>query len=44
MKDMRVTLGVEPLDGNEKTPNFIEEMEVFLEDPYKYLELWLAFS
>lgn len=39
-KEMRLLLEIPPIDGNEKTPDFIPEMEKFLKDPWTYLNPW----
>jgi len=39
-KEMREMLKVPPLDGNEKTPDFMTEMDIFLKAPWGYLEPW----
>ena len=33
-------LKIPPLNGDEKTPDFMKEMELFLKTPWRYLEPW----
>lgn len=39
-KEMRELLKVPPLNGDEKTPDFMKEMDLFLRTPWRYLEPW----
>ena len=39
-KEMREMLKIPPLNGDEKTPDFMKEMELFLKTPWRYLEPW----